>query len=108
MSKLHIQQSIFAKNIAQLILWCFANGYEATLVEGYDDDGIGHMKNSLHYSRLAQDLNLFRNGIYLKDTKDYERAGVAWKLLHEDNRWGGDFVNKDGNHFSMSIGDGRA
>lgn len=105
---LRSNQSTFARNIARLVEWCFQNGYEVTLGEGYVSGGNGHMKNSLHYERLAQDLNLFRDGEYLTDTADYQRAGEAWKQLHESNRWGGDFRFPDGNHFSMSIGDGRA
>ena len=101
-------QSSFARNIARLIEWCFCNGYEVTLGESYNAAGTGHMKDSLHYVRLAQDLNLFKDGIFLTDTKDYSRAGNAWMQLNEMNRWGGTFSKPDGNHFSMSIGDGRA
>lgn len=101
-------QSTFCRNIARLIEWCFREGYEVTFGEGYVSSGTGHMKNSLHYERLAQDLNLFKDGKYLTDSADYRRAGEAWKQLHEMNRWGGDFKTADGNHFSMSIGDGRA
>jgi hypothetical protein len=102
------QQSIFARNVARLVEWCFLNGYEVTLGESYNAAKTGHMKDSLHYERLAQDLNLFEDGKYLTDTKDYARAGNAWMQLHEDNRWGGIFKKPDGNHFSMSVGDGRA
>ena len=95
------KQSVFAGNIARLILWLQDQGYEVTLGEGYDDDRKGHMDNSLHYIRLAQDLCLFRDGIYLTKTEDYKRAGEAWKALNPLNKWGGDFAHKDGNHFSM-------
>jgi hypothetical protein len=94
------KQSIFARNIARLIEWCFLNGYEVTLGEGYDDDGTGHMKGSTHYVRIGQDLNLFEGGVFLTKSEDYKRAGEAWKALHPLNRWGGDFPG-DGNHFSM-------
>lgn len=93
------KQSIFTGNIAHLILWIQEQGYEVTLGEGYDDDREGHISNSLHYIRLAQDLCLFKDGKYLTSTEDYRRAGEAWEALHQLNRWGGRF--NDGNHFSM-------
>lgn len=106
-------QSVFIYNLARFIIWCFQNGYELTLGEGYVSSGTGHMKNSLHYERLAQDLNFFKNGIYMDgkseaDVKEFARIGAAWKSFLPDNRWGGDFKSKDFNHFSLSIGDGRA
>lgn len=114
--KLRERQSIFARNAARLIEWCFRNGYEVTLGEAwrpqfaadeYAKQGKGS-KTSLHCDRLAIDLNLFKDGVYLTNSDDYARAGVAWKALHEMNRWGGDFKKlRDGNHFSMSVGDGR-
>jgi hypothetical protein len=98
-------QNTFAGNIARLILWAQKQGYQTTLGEGYDDDGTGHMKHSLHYVRLAQDLNLFKNGVLLTKSEAYKRLGDAWKVLDPLNRWGGDFPG-DGNHFSMEH-DGR-
>lgn len=101
-------QSIFVGNIGKLIEWVYQQGYELTFGESYNAQGAGHMKNSLHYQRLAQDFNLFIDGEYRTDTESYKRLGEVWKALHPDNRWGGDFRSGDGNHFSMSIGDGRA
>ncbi len=99
--KLSEAQQIFCLNIAALIYWAYRQGCKLTFGESYDDDGVGHMKNSNHYIRLAQDLNLFKDGIYLTKTEDYARLGQAWKALDPLNRWGGDFKNPDGNHFSM-------
>jgi hypothetical protein len=59
---------------------------------------------SLHTERLAIDLNLFRNGVYLQDTDSYQRLGTFWKGLHPLARWGGDFIPTDGNHFSLEHG----
>jgi hypothetical protein len=100
-------QQIFVLNIAKLILWSYEQGYELTFGESFDDDGVGHMKNSNHYIRLAQDFCLFKDDKYLTDSEDYRRLGEAWKILHPMNRWGGDFKSKDGNHFSM-LWEGRA
>lgn len=100
-------QQIFVLNIAKLIIWVNDQGYEITFGESYDDDGIGHMKNSNHYIRLAQDFCLFKDDVYLTKSEDYARLGEAWKTLHPLNRWGGDFKSPDGNHFSM-LWEGRA
>jgi hypothetical protein len=94
-------QRLYTLNLAKLIIWAYEQGYELTLGEGYDDDGVGHMKGSTHYVRLGQDLNLFKDGEWLKKTEDHARLGAAWKALHPLNRWGGDFKSKDGNHYSM-------
>jgi hypothetical protein len=102
MSPLLKQQFTFTLNIAKLIIWIYEQGYTATLAEGYDDDGVGYMKKSLHYDRLAQDINLFRDGTLLINSESYFRVGQAWKALNPLNRWGGDFPG-DGNHFSMEF-----
>ena len=103
------KQSIFARNVANLIEWCFLNGHEVTLGEAhrpewvaleYAKQGKGSV-NSLHIIRLAIDLMLFKDGEYLTQTEDYKRVGDAWKVLNSQNRWGGDFASRaDGNHFS--------
>jgi hypothetical protein len=90
----------FTLMIAQLIMWAYSQGYEMTLGEGYDDDGTGHMKNSLHYDGLAQDLNLFKNGIWLQKTEDHLPIGEHWESM--GGAWGGRF--KDGNHYSLAYG----
>ena len=99
--RLQEAQQLFCLNIAKLIIWAYEQGYELTFGESFDDDGKGHMKNSNHYIRLAQDFCLFKDGKYLTDSESYRRLGVAWKALHLLNRWGGDFKSPDGNHFSM-------
>lgn len=102
------QQEIFTKNVALLIDFIFEQGYTCTLGEAfrtqeqadwYAEKGIGS-KNSLHCKRLAIDLNIFKDGVYLSESDKYEFAGNYWYTLHEDNRWGG--AGGDGNHFSMT------
>lgn len=105
--KLSELQQTFCLNIAMLIVWTYEQGYKLTFGESYNAAGIGHMKDSLHYIRLAQDLNLFKDGEYLTDSEDYKRLGEAWKAFNPLNKWGGDFGSKDGNHFSMTY-DGRS
>ena len=65
------------------------------------------MESSLHYIRLAIDLNLFVNGRYITsgDNPAYKELGVYWERLHELCRWGGRF--DDANHFSITH-DGRS
>ncbi len=67
-------------------------------------DDAEHMEGSLHYKRLAIDLNLFVNGRYIRSGKNpaYLKLGAYWKTLHPLCRWGGDFG--DANHFSIGHG----
>ena len=58
-----------------------------------------HKINSLHYKRLAIDINLFHNGTYLTKTSDHKFAGDFWESLHIQNRWGGRY--RDGNHYEL-------
>lgn len=101
------KQEIFTRNVAKLIEFIFDSGYTCTLGEAartqeqadiYAARGIGS-KNSLHLQRLAIDINIFKDGQWLKKSDDYEFAGIFWLALHEDNTWGGS--GNDGNHFSM-------
>lgn len=101
MSLLLSLQQTFSENIGKLILFAYSKGFKLTLGEGFNAEGVGHKKNSNHYIKLAQDLLLFKDEIYLKKTEDYEFLGKFWKKLNPINRWGGDFESKDGNHFSM-------
>ena len=83
--------------VASLILYIYQSGYEATFGDAYAKTG--HSKNSFHYKRLAIDLNLFKDGVYLEKTEDHRPFGKYWKLL--GGTWGGDFTRKDGNHYSL-------
>lgn len=98
-------QKKFTYKIALLILCAYAYGYELTFGEVYespDESNPEHLRTGQHPKRLAADLNLFKNGIYLTQTEDYQALGVFWKMLSEPGlqcRWGGDFKKLDGNHF---------
>jgi len=89
------KQSEFAFMLAHLILYIQWEGYEVTLGDAYATSG--HMANSLHYKRLAIDLNLFRDGKYLDKTEDHKPIGEYWEKL--GGSWGGRF--NDGNHYSL-------
>lgn len=101
------KQRLFTHYVGSLIIWLYDNGYEATLGDAYRTPaqaaanataGIG-IKNSLHCDRLAIDLNLFKDGIYLTGTESYRPMGEFWESLHPLARWGGRFG--DGNHVSF-------
>ena len=106
------QQMIFARNIGLLLQFISKSPYKCTLGEVYRtpkqaalnaQEGSG-IVNSLHCERLAIDINLFKDGKYLKDSKDYATIGAYWKSLHILNSWGGDFHTRpDGNHFQMQL-----
>lgn len=93
-------QADFSRAIARLILYAAKQGYQITLGDAYRDPRVtyGHPK-STHRVRLAVDLNLFREGKYLPETKDHAVLGAWWKQQHSLARWGGDFG--DGNHYSF-------
>jgi hypothetical protein len=64
--------------------------------------------NSNHRLKLAKDYNVFKNGVWLKNSVDLKWAGEHWKALSGTYRdieitccWGGDFRRPDGNHFSL-------
>ena len=58
--------------------------------------------DSLHIIKLAIDLNLFKNGVYLKKTEDHKKLGEWWESQSTNEyicAWGGHFG--DGNHYSI-------
>lgn len=105
------KQRAFARLVARLIDRAHELGYEVTLGDAYRDPrlfgpvgeskGYGH-RNSCHKSRLAIDLNLFRDGAFLQSTEDHRPLGEWWERQHEFARWGGRF--NDGNHYSFTHG----
>jgi hypothetical protein len=90
------KQSKFAVMISLLIQYATALGYEVTFCPEHEK----HIKDSLHYQALAKDINLFRNGVYLKETRDHLPLGVFWESI--GGTWGGRF--NDGNHYSLAHG----
>lgn len=113
------KQRLFTRLLAQLITHAYDKGYELTLADGNVDpvrrgrpldhqdapavrfvDTV-HMPGSLHYCRLAQDLNLFVGGGYIDDGGHpaWADLGVWWEAQHPLCAWGGRF--QDANHFSV-------
>jgi hypothetical protein len=104
------KQRLFARLISELILEITERGYEVTLGESwrppemakiYAAQGRG-ITNSLHWSRLAVDLNLFLGGKQLTKSEEYKEVGELWESKSGKDykcAWGGRF--SDGNHFSI-------
>jgi len=118
------KQRLFVRCLVKLLAFGHSKGYEFTLGEAHVinprkmrwvpdgvnkrtttpmEDGV-HMPGSLHYKRLAIDLNLFVKGRYIRSGSHpaYVELGTFWSGLHELTSWGGDFG--DANHFSMKHG----
>lgn len=93
-------QTEFARNVAALIQQAFALGYEVTLGDAYRDPRCPYgSRSSRHRSRLAIDLNLFRDGVYLDKTEDHKPLGAWWE--GQGGIWGGRF--QDGNHYEWPL-----
>lgn len=101
------KQSLFASLVASLITHAGALGYAVTLGEAWRSEwealrlakvGLG-IKRSVHCDRLAVDLNLFKNGVYLTTSDAHRPLGEWWEKQHPLCRWGGRFG--DGNHYSF-------
>ena len=99
MGSLRKKQSEFARSVALLINYAVRNGYEITFGDAFATSG--HKKNSFHYKRLAIDLNLFKDGIYLTSTEDHRPLGEYWEAI--GGSWGGRW--DDGNHYSWGESD---
>jgi hypothetical protein len=98
------KQSLFVKLVGELISFAYDLGYEFTFGDAARMDQKGHMKDSLHYSRLAIDLNLFVNGRWIQsgDHPAWQDLGGFWESLNPLCAWGGRFG--DANHFSLKHG----
>lgn len=107
------RQRVFVRLVGELIQFAYAQGFELTFGEAYRTPeqsalnakaGKG-IANSLHGLRLAIDLNLFKDGVYLETSEAHRPLGEFWKSLHPDCCWGGDFTPRaDGNHYSLTYG----
>lgn len=94
------KQSLFMKLLPRLIDKIYEAGYECTGGDLWSKPEYkAHKPNSNHYIRLAIDLNLFKDGVYLTDTMAHQPFGEFWESLYPLCKWGGRF--KDGNHYSL-------
>ena len=107
------RQRLFMRLLPRLIDYAYAQGYELSIGDGFRDPrlhgavgvkmGYGHAKSN-HKNRLAIDLNLFKDGLFLPNTTDHTTLGEFWEKLDPLCRWGGRF--NDGNHYSVESPDG--
>lgn len=103
------KQQRFTRMVVQLLNKAHELGFEVTLGDAYRDprvfgamgvsQGYGQAR-SAHKQRLALDLNLFRDGVYLMDTQAHLPLGTWWEA--QGGVWGGRF--QDGNHYSLEHG----
>lgn len=90
------EQSKFMRMLPLLILYAYELGYELTPGDTYPGK-FKHKKSGFHPKGLAIDLNLFKDGVYLEETKDHLPLGLFWESI--GGSWGGRW--EDGNHYSL-------
>lgn len=103
------QQQLFMRLLPRLIDKAHELGFELRGGDLFRDPRVhGHMgekrgygnANSCHKLKLAIDLHLFQDGMYLTETHHHRELGEWWEQQHELCCWGGRF--NDGNHYSMT------
>lgn len=105
MENLLQKQKRFAAMAAELIRKANQMGFGVTLGEAWRTPEQAKLnaqkktgiKNSLHCDRLAIDINLFADDVYLTNSESYQQLGEYWESI--GGTWGGRFG--DGNHFSL-------
>jgi len=107
------KQELFAQLFCEHVIWLKASGYAVRLGDVFASTG--HREGSNHYIKLAGDINLFLNGLYITTTMGHSISGEKWESRHELCRWGGNWDKDDhpgepgeddGNHYSL-IHEGR-
>lgn len=100
MSELVNEQHRFTIMIAKLLIYAESIGYQVTGGDWYRDYRCNYGKpGSFHKLRLAFDINLFKDGVYLTETEDHMELGIYWEAC--GGTWGGRFSDNDGNHYSL-------
>jgi hypothetical protein len=108
MATLGDKQKQFSRMVARLLDKAHELGFEVSLGDAFRDPRVfgqigtsktgsyGHSR-SAHKQRLAIDLNLFKDGIFLTSTEAHMALGEWWES--QGGSWGGRF--QDGNHYSL-------
>ena len=107
--KLGKKQELFMRIVPKLILKAQEMGFDVRGGDLFRDARVhgefgikksyGH-ESSCHKLKLAIDLNLFKDGVFMDRTEDHKELGEWWEKQHPDCRWGGRF--NDGNHYSLT------
>jgi len=107
MSLLQLQWR-FAKMVPRLLDKAHELGFEVAIGDVFRDPrvhgafgekaGYGRSR-SCHKLKLAVDLNLFRDGVFLQETSEHLQLGEWWES--QGGSWGGRFG--DGNHYSLEF-----
>lgn len=110
------EQFEFGKDLALLVLYISAIGQKCTIGEVqrteaqqklYVEAGKSWTMNSKHLKKLAADLNIWIDGVYIgalpasKAAELAEPIGAYWESLRPANTWGGRWSgrHKDVPHF---------
>ena len=98
MSELSNKQFNFSLMLGNLLIYIYEQGYTVTYGDVYALTG--HKKNSNHGLRLAADLNLFLDGIWLDKGEGMVKAHG---LIHDywDTLGGAKRISNDLNHYSV-------
>lgn len=102
MPNLNEKQFKFSFYITLLIQFAYAKGYTIQIGDVFAKTG--HKIRSKHYSHLAIDINLFKDGDYITDSEGHRELGEFWESLDDECVWGGGFSNKDYNHYQYTHG----
>lgn len=96
-------QKLFTQLVAMYIRALYTRGYEVTFGDAYRDPRCPYgSARTMHRRRLALDLNLFKDGEYIRDVEGWREAGELWETMHERAEWGGRWSNGDANHIQLT------
>ena len=97
METLRQKQSRFVLMVARLIEHADSLGYSMTFGHAWRSPActVGS-EVSLHRDRLAVDLNLFKDGVWLKDGSGHDELHVFWSSIG-----GAERIQNDLNHYSL-------
>ena len=91
----------FSRKIAVLVLVANEMGYEVAYGRGYASEAAnaadgGHRK-SVHLVGLGQDLNLYKDKVYITDGTGHKELHDVWDLMG-----GAERIERDMNHYSFA------
>lgn len=107
-------QEAFSKDLNKLLTYLHDNGYNVRCgelqrtkeqQELYIKQGRSKTYNSYHLKRLAIDIFIFKNDVWLNSKDDLQVIGNFWEQLNPLNKWGGNFKSFiDTPHFERRAG----